>query len=75
MASLRFLGLFFPAGFSSEIHLAVFRQGKQQLSNVYLLFVPMQSHHKMLLNQKEVVIFTSHQCDNIRCEGVEKLGL
>lgn len=60
--SLHFLGLFFQAGFSCEIHLVVFRHGNQQLSNVYLLFLPMQSHHKMLPNQKGVVIFTSHQC-------------
>lgn len=64
VATLSFLGLFFQAGFSCEIYLLVFRQAKQQLSNVYLLFVTMQSHHKMLPNQKGIAIFTSHQCDN-----------
>lgn len=75
LATLCSLGLFFQAGFSCEIYLVVFRQGKQQLSNVYLLFVPMQTHHKMLPNQKGIAIFTSHQCDNTWCKAVEKSGL
>lgn len=71
------LGLFCQAGTSCEIHLAVFRQGNQQLCNVYLFSVPMQSHHKMLPNKKGVNLYSLpiSVSDNIWCEAVEKLGL
>lgn len=71
------LGLFCQAGISCEIHLAVFRQGNKELCSVYLLFLPMQSHHKMLQNQSGVDLYSLpiSVSDNIQCKAVKKFGL
>lgn len=71
------LGLFCQAVVSCEIHLVVFREGNQQLCNVYLLFVPVQSHHKMLPNWKGADLYSLpiSISDHTGCEAVEKFGL